>query len=96
MTTPWFPARWSAQVPAFEPPEPPPWYADYSEVLAFGHVLNDLDRFDTPGDVLYYLEKPHKWDGEHELWVGCNRPTDEDASWAWFLSKLEQNEEKER
>lgn len=73
-----------------------PWYHHHDEVLAFAGVLASGGQLDTPRDVVYYFEKPHKWDNAHELWVGCNRPdpdTREDLqSWCWFLSKLDQQE----
>jgi hypothetical protein len=52
------------------------WIHDPDEVLAFGHVLVDTGEIDTAKDVLYYFEKPHKWQPEYELWEKAGRPGD--------------------
>ena len=59
-----------------------------NEVLTFGRILVAADWFDTPQNLLDYFEKPYKWDREHELWVGCDRPEVESQGWPWFLVKL--------
>ena len=42
------------------------WIYDPDEVAAFGHVLVDTGELESARDVLYYVEKPHKWSPEHE------------------------------
>jgi hypothetical protein len=59
-------------------------------VLAFGAALVYADWLDTAKDVLYFFENPYKWEAEHELWVGTNKPGQDDEDWDWFVSKLRQ------
>ena len=52
------------------------WIYDPDEVAAFGYVLVDTGELESARDVLYYVEKPHKWSPEHELWEAAGRPGD--------------------
>jgi hypothetical protein len=66
------------------------WFADPNEVIEFAGILVRADWLDTAQEVLDYLEKPHKYDPEYELWVGCGRPDLDDQGWDWFARKLEE------
>jgi hypothetical protein len=68
------------------------WVNDSTEVLAFAHVLTDAGHLNDIQDALYFFEKPHKWEREHEIWNGCDRPTHGDEGWDWFLRKLDREE----
>ena len=45
------------------------WWEDRSELLSFARKLVDSDDLQSVGDLLYFLEKPWKWDTEHEAQV---------------------------
>ena len=65
------------------------WIYDPDEVAAFGHVLVDTGELESARDVLYYVEKPHKWAPEHELWETAGRPGDAAvAGWDAYLRAL--------
>lgn len=63
--------------------------ASLAELVEFGHILVSADWLDTPRDVLDYMEKPHKWAPEREIWEGCGKPGPDDQGWDWFLAKME-------
>lgn len=72
-----------------------PWILSRDEVLSFGHVLAAGDAFTTPDDVLYYFEKPYKWDDLHDEWVKLGSPqppesnTNADATaWKSFAERI--------
>jgi hypothetical protein len=67
-----------------------PWYASYPNVIGFAGILVRANELDSATEVLDYLEKPHKWDPEYELWVGCGHPDLDDQGWNWFTRKLEE------
>ena len=52
-----------------------PWYTNPQEVIDFAHILVDADALE-PGQraVIYYFEKPWKWDVEHRVWCDSGRP----------------------
>jgi hypothetical protein len=65
------------------------WIHDPDEVLAFGRVLVDSDELDSARDVLDYIEKPQKWNNEHELWEHNGSPCDStERGWDEFLRGL--------
>lgn len=66
-----------------------PWHASYPNVIGFAGILVRADWLDSADDVIYYLEKPWKWNNEYELWDGCGRPDLDDEGWDFFLKKLE-------
>lgn len=68
------------------------WYDDFDERLRFADVLIELDFLETPRDAVYYMEKPWKYDGEYETWVGCGEPWHDEQGWNFFVKKLEQRE----
>jgi len=51
-----------------------PWYADHGEVVSLASILVGLDRLSTPHDVIYFFEKPWKWDREFRIWDEAGRP----------------------
>jgi DNA-binding transcriptional regulator YhcF (GntR family) len=54
----------------------PPWYTSMDELNCFAHVLIDSDRIDADQckDLIYYYEKPWKWDREHQVWRALGEP----------------------
>lgn len=58
------------------PVDTTPWYVDHGEMLAFAHALHARGDFVDVEAALHYIEKPWKWDADHDLWVFCGRPTD--------------------
>lgn len=50
------------------------WYCDHSELCAFAAALVAGETFGTQTDLLYYVQKPHKWTREHWLWCASGRP----------------------
>lgn len=72
---------------------PGDWDESFAEVLRFGRVLNNAEEFDNPSEVLYYFEKPYKWDREHETWSEMGEPYDDgDDSWSEFVEYLDERE----
>lgn len=62
------------------------WFADYSEVVTFGHILAYADALDTAPEVLEYFDRPWKWTPEYEAWARHGRPLEPGADdWAGFL-----------
>lgn len=57
--------------------------------LSFARALHELDRDDF--DFLYFLEKPHKWQDDYELWLTRGAPTtDADPAWdGWANVQLQ-------
>lgn len=51
-----------------------PWYSDHREVVDFASVMVDADRLSTPSDVVYFFEKPWKWDPDFAVWAAAGRP----------------------
>jgi hypothetical protein len=68
------------------------WFDDYTEIVKFGQVLYAADRFGEPEaqSVLYYFEKPWKWDNEHDAWVKRGQPIEAGQhDWDGFLHDTE-------
>jgi len=47
-----------------EPKEIPEWYENQVDLLNFAKHLHDKDEFDDTDAVLYFFEKPWKWNEE--------------------------------
>jgi len=65
------------------------WTTDYQEIVAFGEVLYRAGLLVNPDeeygdDIFYYLQKPGKWDREHQVWVARGRPGTESDGWELF------------
>ncbi len=50
--------------------------------LVAGDVLGSLE------DVLDFLEKPHKWQPELDLWANAGSPQPDTPAWALFEARL--------
>lgn len=48
------------------------WFENQDEVFAFAHRMVDAEAWDAK-ELLYYFEKPWKWDVEHAAWVAGGR-----------------------
>lgn len=68
----------------FLPPAPHAKLLEFAEVLKDAGFLNDRD------DVMYFFEKPHKWQPEYEIWREQDEPTMHDENWEWFVRLVEQ------
>lgn len=75
---------------------PQPWIMRPDQVIEFGHILAAAGAFDTPQDALYYIEKPHKWEDEHDEWLRLGRPSPPEAvpktdtsAWDTFTNRLD-------
>lgn len=55
------------------------WFTDYSELLTFASVLTEAGAFADPKGLLYFFEKPWKWETEHANWVKLGKPLEVDA-----------------
>lgn len=49
------------------------WFENKGEVLAFLRARNEAESL-TFENVIYFLEKPWKWDDEYEAWIRAGRP----------------------
>jgi hypothetical protein len=66
------------------------WFEYAAERNAFARVLVESGQVSDTEDVLYFYEKPHKWDEEYDLWVRFGRPTvDDEVVWNSFLNELD-------
>lgn len=65
------------------------WYEDYRELGSFASVLYDADEFDDVSELLYYIEKPYKWDTEHDKWEEMGNPSSDDDEWDEFKAILD-------
>jgi hypothetical protein len=73
--------------------DPTPWYADHDELVHFANVLVDTDWFESPRGVVYFFEKPWKWEPQHQLWEQSGRPaSDAGATWDAFISLLAESD----
>ena len=64
------------------------WITDHDELCRFAAVLLYVHR-SSAQDILYFFEKPWKWEPEHQIWVDCGRPDSaEDEGWEAFLDQL--------
>lgn len=71
------------------------WTTDLAELVAFASVAIDAALIeDTAKDMLYFFEKPQKWEPEHELWVNANRPVIGDDGWPFFCRQLDRLDER--
>ena len=67
------------------------WTDDHYEIVEFAEMLVDADLLESAKDVIYFLDKPWKWNNEHEAWVRHGRPADDTADgWFPFHKELEQ------
>ena len=58
-------------------PSEEPWWTNAGEVNALARALVASDHFEGRSaldNLLYYYEKPYKWDAEHTRWVEAGRP----------------------
>jgi hypothetical protein len=70
----------------------PAWTDDHDLVIGLASALIDASWFDTPRDLLYFFEKPWKYDEQFRLWDACQQPSTTDTNWTWFTAKLEGQE----
>lgn len=62
------------------------------DTLAAARMLIDADRLYTLEELLYFFEKPWKYQTEAELWTHAGRPGPDDQGWDLFLARLERHE----
>jgi hypothetical protein len=57
--------------------------------LSFARAMHELHG--STFDLLYFLEKPHKWQNDYEHWLSKGGPaSDSHESWdAWALEALQ-------
>jgi hypothetical protein len=70
----------------------PAWTADHANLVGLADVLVDAGWLDTAKDVVYFFQKPWKYDEQWQLWDACQQPGLGDTNWAWFTAKLEGQE----
>jgi uncharacterized protein YdaT len=58
------------------------------ETIDFANAMVDAGWFETAKDVIYYIEKPHKWAKEFQTWDELGRPQFGDTKWADFLNAM--------
>lgn len=51
------------------------WYEEHAELVAFLRAVAGPSEWDV-ATLLYALEKPWKWDGEHVAWTAAGKPAD--------------------
>lgn len=50
------------------------WFDDTSEVLAFVRALDAAHELDSIDAALAIIDRPWRWDDEHEQWIRAGRP----------------------
>ena len=50
------------------------WILDNSEILEFASLLDDIGAFMDTSSVIYFFEKPWKWNKERDNWIELGRP----------------------
>lgn len=69
--------------------QPQHWWQNAQDRNAFARVLVDSDAVQSAHDLLYFYEKPWKWDREYDLWIESGKPTTEDAEgWEAFYDAV--------
>ena len=43
-----------------------PWYAVHDNIVSLAYWLESNNRFNKISDVVYFIEKPWKWDNEYK------------------------------
>lgn len=64
----------------------PPWYGNMDELNCFAHVLVDCGLWPItydPKELIYFYEKPWKWDREHKVWKALGEPYQPDRANFW-------------
>jgi len=65
------------------------WYERQDDVLAFARIMCDDSRIKDTKELLYYFEKPYKWDREHKIWEDFECPTEDDGErWNEFSEAI--------
>lgn len=67
------------------------WFEERAELAAVARMLTAANWLTSPEDVVYFLEKPWKWENERDAWIGAGRPMAEDAGWQLFAARLERS-----
>lgn len=49
------------------------WYENHALLVTFASVLNEADQFASVEDVIYFFEKPWKWETEYQEWKRLGR-----------------------
>jgi hypothetical protein len=65
------------------------WFEDYHELASFADALDEANEWDDVEELLYYIEKPFKWNTEHEKWEEFGNPYSEDEGWTDFKAALD-------
>jgi hypothetical protein len=67
----------------------------YDDIVTFGHVLAGtilLGSDDAIATLLSYFEKPHKWEGEYQMWRAFGGTLDKECLSQfenWYDNRLE-------
>lgn len=54
----------------------------------FARVLLELGT--AADDIVYFTEKPHKWDGEYRAWLEHGSPSVGDDGWDAFVAAFDE------
>lgn len=52
------------------------WYDNQVDLLNFASYLHDKDEFDDADAVLYFFEKPWKWNEEWKEYIQKEHPSE--------------------
>lgn len=70
--------------------------ATRDNIAAFAKALHEADGFTGASheqdvqNLLYFLEKPHKWEPEYAIWLANGRPMDDsEDGWDAFLAAVD-------
>lgn len=71
-------------------PSPPTVVEDYNKLIEFADHLVETGAFAGPGEVVYFFEKPWKWQEQFEAWQESeNEPTWETEEMGRWISNTE-------
>jgi hypothetical protein len=67
-----------------------PWYAQFDELVRFAGVLVAAGWLETPGEVVFFFERPWMWRRVHKVWEESGRPqAGSGATWRTYVALIE-------
>lgn len=79
----------TASDPLFDLLEPSSLRGSVSDrAVAFARVLVELDSM-TTDELVYFMDRPEKWDREYEAWLRLGRPSSDEPAWRSFEEVVE-------
>lgn len=68
------------------------WINDREALHATADMLTSAGWLDTAQDVVYFLEKPWKWQEQRDLWIAAGSPTPGSDAWQLLVKRLDRDD----